>query len=600
MALIDEVEVSYFRSFTKGRLRKQKDLNIIFGKNDAGKSNLVRALSLFFNGCPDNLNNFDFEVDFSHLRALEAERSADVRKFLYVKITFNTPKNFQRSLGTKFSVKRQWTVSRGSDYHEEMTGVEKSKKHIVTRLLNKIKFTYVPAIKDTSIFESLLNDIYSTMAESPGFQGALTEFTQSIQHETQELFDGLPNEVSLTSQIAAPTEVSELFKKLDFETETDSSGRKKSLTRQRGDGIKARHIPELLGFISNKDQYDFHVWGFEEPENSLDYVSCAAEAESFLRIAKDKGVQIFVTTHNPAFYLLDDNKHISKSYVKLGPEGNSEIIQGKELDNVSLEDSMEDGFYLPAVAERLSEIEELRQLRDENKKRIAEFEERICHIEKPCIFTEGKTDTIILQKAFKKLFGDEEMPFEIKPCQTHDIDHDGGNGGASMLSTVLRGVRSDSLHKVLGLFDFDMEGIKAYKLDRNFTINQIRGHEYKENKAGNTFAFLLPIPEFRSDHEEVQNCPIEFLFPDGILKKAEERNILKLPQMERFQKFGEKDVKVVLPEEMRFCEIRGNKIEFARNFIGRYHQSYFIAFQKLFQVAAEVLDVVLPPMQDDV
>lgn len=107
--------MSYFRSFYKFKIRHLKDLNIIFGKNDSGKSNIVRALNLFFSGTPDHNQPFEFPIDFCEQRSAESEAAEDVRKFLYVKITFNTPPSFQKSLGKKFYVKRQWTVSRGAD-----------------------------------------------------------------------------------------------------------------------------------------------------------------------------------------------------------------------------------------------------------------------------------------------------------------------------------------------------------------------------------------------------------------------------------------------------------------------------------------------------
>ena len=64
MQLIREIEISYFRSFYKFKLRDLSDLNVVFGKNDSGKSNVVRALSLFFTGDPDNVHAYDFVTDF--------------------------------------------------------------------------------------------------------------------------------------------------------------------------------------------------------------------------------------------------------------------------------------------------------------------------------------------------------------------------------------------------------------------------------------------------------------------------------------------------------------------------------------------------------
>ena len=91
MKLIEEIEIRYFRSFYKFRLKDLGDLSIVFGKNDSGKSNVVRALNLFFAGRPEHSHPFDFPIDFCEQRLAESTSSDDVRKFLFVKVTFNTP-----------------------------------------------------------------------------------------------------------------------------------------------------------------------------------------------------------------------------------------------------------------------------------------------------------------------------------------------------------------------------------------------------------------------------------------------------------------------------------------------------------------------------
>ena len=69
MQLIEKIEIKSFRSFGNQRKNKTqitniKDLNILSGANDSGKSNILRALNLFFNQ-KTNLNKFiDFNKDF--------------------------------------------------------------------------------------------------------------------------------------------------------------------------------------------------------------------------------------------------------------------------------------------------------------------------------------------------------------------------------------------------------------------------------------------------------------------------------------------------------------------------------------------------------
>ncbi len=205
MDLIKEIEIAYFRSFYKVTLGNCKDLNIVFGKNDAGKSNIVRALNLFFNNSPERDKKYNFDIDFSAKRLRESNSSEDIRKFIYVKLTFNTPRNFQKSLGKSFYVKRQWTVSRGDSFLEEVSSsIKDNQKHIVKRFLNQIRFIYIPAIKDSSIFEALLKDVYNSLASSNDFIKSIDSFTKSVQDLTKDLFAQLPADVALQLRYQLP------------------------------------------------------------------------------------------------------------------------------------------------------------------------------------------------------------------------------------------------------------------------------------------------------------------------------------------------------------------------------------------------------------
>ncbi len=70
MKIIDKIEIKHFRSFMgstkeyEAAIYDLKDLNIFSGANDSGKSNILRALNLFFNDEISPNNKFNFERDF--------------------------------------------------------------------------------------------------------------------------------------------------------------------------------------------------------------------------------------------------------------------------------------------------------------------------------------------------------------------------------------------------------------------------------------------------------------------------------------------------------------------------------------------------------
>jgi len=66
MSIVKRIEIRNFRSIhhlvMEGEL---KDINVLVGKNDIGKSNILRALNLFFNGQTDIGKPLDFWEDFN-------------------------------------------------------------------------------------------------------------------------------------------------------------------------------------------------------------------------------------------------------------------------------------------------------------------------------------------------------------------------------------------------------------------------------------------------------------------------------------------------------------------------------------------------------
>ncbi|PRZ49531.1 ATP-dependent nuclease [Tritonibacter scottomollicae] len=583
MELIKEIEIRYFRSFYKFRLKDLGDLSIIFGKNDSGKSNVVRALNLFFAGRPEHSHPFDFPIDFCEQRLSESEVADDVRKFLYVKVTFNTPSSYRKSLGATFSIKRQWTVSRGADYNEEISRhIPKQKHYLVTRLLNKIKFIYIPAIKDLSIFEMLLASIHETISESADFTKAIGDFSNQLQKMTSEMFKGLPEEVSSSTKIGAPTQLSQLFQTLDFETLANGELTPKSLTRQRGDGVKVRHIPELLNFISEKDKFDFHIWGFEEPENSLDFVASQSEASRMLALAKGDRVQVIMTTHSPSFYLLDDPS-VAKYYVSKNSKGLSTPTQGKDLKEFDAQSALQDGFYLPAVAEAVKQVAEIEARAKQAEEAATNLAQELAEITTPVVLTEGRTDAKILLLAWEKRRGGTP-PFQIRSCETGGEQAGSGNGGAGSLALRVKAIAADHPNTVVALFDRDPEGIAAYKLDKNFVEFDVVGHKAKRGMHGKSYAALLPAPDFRDDCAAYQNLPIEFLFRDEHLGKSVDGKRLALKGKKASTMVGTQKVEKPLDDVTHFKDVGNGKTDFAEVIVPSFDAEAFDAFDQVFSI----------------
>lgn len=396
--LISAVEIAYFRSFYKVYISDIDKLNVFFGENDTGKSNVMRAINLFFNGEIDDYNDFDFDIDLSARRASESGAAVDVRKFLYVKIWFRTPSSHRKALGPEFYVKRTWSQSTAPDYRQEFSRhIDTSgKRQSLTKLLDKIAFTYIPAVKSHDVYAGLLRSAYNAISGSVEFSKALTSFTDELRNQTQALGTSLNRSLGMSSELAPPTDLADLFSTLDFQT-LATGGDRMSLLKQRGDGIQARHIPEIMSFISEKDAHQHHIWGIEEPENSLSINSALVLAERLKDIAQTDEIQIFITTHSPAFYSLSGTG-VKRSFLRAGAD-DVEVLDGSGQDTEALMGFMGDRFYLPLVAKG---VEEARLKADELQEAVTTLKQKIATRDRPLLFVEGPSDEKLFNKLLEK------------------------------------------------------------------------------------------------------------------------------------------------------------------------------------------------------
>jgi hypothetical protein len=455
MQLIQGIEIAYFRSIYKFQLNDCADMNVLFGRNDSGKSNVLRALNLFFDGKTNPLQAFNFIRDFCHARLAEAQaqQGGDIRKFVYVKLWFRTPTNWQKSLGESFWVKKQWSVTAESapQITSSLGSLPRDQMHL-TRFLNKVKFHYIPAIKDRKIFEHLQAEIYRVISTQAEFHGSLKEFTQTLKESTNDLTAGLLKTLAIQSAVSTPSDLTDLFRSLDFVT-TSEAGDSYSLTLQRGDGVQVRHIPPILAFLSDHSSADYHIWGFEEPENSLELANAINEATTFQKLAGEKNKQIFLTSHSPAFFSLDGDD-VRRYFISRTEDRDGRLTSTASTitnDGPFPGELMGETPHLPVISAYLKaaseEIKRQSSLRTELAQQIAEQE-------RPIVFVEGESDRLVFEKAWEIQFG---LPIPVAFISA---------GGTTKMESLGKDGpvfnRLAPQRKVFALVDNDAEGRSVY------------------------------------------------------------------------------------------------------------------------------------------
>ncbi|MDM1281005.1 AAA family ATPase [Acinetobacter indicus] len=318
MKFIKQIEIRKFRSINYLKNYKANDLNIFVGKNDQGKSNILRALNLFFNNETDINKKFRFEQDY----CFNANTGTGTRKEIRIDLIITPPKGrFKISSDIKWT--KKWKKD-GSTVDERIviqTGKSLEPNTNIYKWMNKLRYRYVPAIKSETYFHNLMEELHDVLNlkfnDEIKIRG--TEFINGLQDITQNITNDLFQSLGLKNTLQVPSDFKQLFSKLDFGV-NDEDGNIYHLAH-RGDGIKVRHIPIILFHMAKEEQNlsipgyvkPDTIWGFEEPENNLEMKYCFDLANEFLKYAKD--LQIFITTHSPAFYAVKEDERVKVGFI---------------------------------------------------------------------------------------------------------------------------------------------------------------------------------------------------------------------------------------------------------------------------------------------
>ncbi|MEE0686031.1 MAG: AAA family ATPase [Lachnospiraceae bacterium] len=447
--IIKSIRIKNFRSI-RNELIEAKNMNIFVGLNDAGKSNVLKALNLFFNGQTDYGVMFDFKKDFSYYFPMTSHGTKEI----VIEIKFIIPDSYKEK--GIFTWKKVWRIN---NYTDELITNEKgerpSDRSRVPGTLKRIRYRYVPAVKSKDYYKSLLSDLYFTVSavlDSP-LEASVNNFSKVLQEYTIQISNQVSERLHISSKLSIPENLSELFKTLEFETQNIDMNGLVALDK-RGDGIQARHIPIILKYIADEDQKTRNqgsmkvatIWGFEEPENGVELSKAFEMANDFEDFSQD--IQMFITTHSPAFYMKNNDDSVQVIYVTQG-----EKTEGSKLkyDYTAANVGQFMGLMpivAPYIAEQEEKIAKSKRLLDEN-----------ILVDTPTIMVEGKTDKQYLELAIK-LFS-ERLYEKIKEGKLRIFTKEGEGGCKKLIELTYAWIYSGNTSKAIVLFDKDAAGISA-------------------------------------------------------------------------------------------------------------------------------------------
>lgn len=523
---ISRLSMRNFRSIVLFE-HEMRDLNIFVGQNDEGKSNILRALNLFFNhDKPDG-----YKLDWGRDYCCFAPKRVNKAEEIVIEIEIRPPSSFANQ--SPIVWRKTWRRDGlHQDSFKHRDGLEVSSKSKIAAYLRAMRFDYVPAIKGKDYFQALMTKLHDMLEATVEEQirTASGSFTATINENTKRILEEIQKRLNLETTIQLPSNLRDLFAQLEF---TSISGEMPFSLDQRGDGIKVRHIPIVLRWLAEQANHlsapgrpkTATVWGYEEPENNLELRRCFELANEFVDGSSD--IQAFVTTHSPAFYSVFRESNPNKVALFLVTKDEAQpkttvrpIVGDTELK--SLDSSM---GLLALLEPHFKEAQqELKKLR----KAVA----GLADTSKPTIFCEGPSDKAIFEEALHLFYPSYAKQVEVK-CSTH---HGGGHGWVA--DSLIAWSFSRPQAKAVGVFDKDAGAQGTMK-----ALNQKLNSPPSGKMA---FAVALqPDDELKECYRHKISVPfaIEELLPKDIWDTAEEKGQLEdRPNVIALYKFNQRNI----------------------------------------------------------
>jgi RNA-directed DNA polymerase len=210
----------------------------------------------------------------------------------------------------------------------------------------------------------------------------------------------------------------------------------------------------------------------------------------------------------------------------------------------------------------------------------------------PRVYTEGETDALILNTAWKKLYPELDCPFIIKDCHpTRKTDPKTTIGGTDVLKSLMKNLNDDAQFISIGVFDRDDAGLSALSEINNYVLDQ--DDDWKLSIPRKSGCFVLPIISGREQYAINKNLCIEFYFDDDVITRRNTNN----RGLSFSLHLGKREVTYIDDPEMykKYPELRkikddGGKMTFANEIVPSLNESHFEPFKIIFDKILKLIE----------
>jgi len=381
--------VSNFRSITSAhKINISKHTTVLIGKNNEGKSNLLKALQVAM----ELLQSFGIRRFLYHNRLYVWERDFPIQlqkrkgpTQTIFKIDFSLDskeiEEFKKRIGVSLNGTLPIEIRLGKDNTplinvrkpgKNTTSLAKKISDIAKFVAEKISFNYIPAIRTdkeaTEVVHKMLSEELIILESNTEYISAL----DSIKRLQKPILDKLAQQIQqplsefLPSIKGVSIEISEERRRFSLRRDIDiviDDGIPTSI-EYKGDGVKSL---AALGLLKNKhkEQTGASIIAIEEPESHLHPGAIHQINDIILALSETN--QVILTTHNPLFVNRGDIKtniivNDGKATVAKNISNIREILGIKASDNLThanyalVVEGEEDVKILKAVLPALSDI----------------------------------------------------------------------------------------------------------------------------------------------------------------------------------------------------------------------------------------------------
>lgn len=326
MKLADFSVINY-RSITTARKIQTNNMTVLVGKNNEGKSNILRALTLamdimkIYSSDPRSLqiaargylkNHYSWEKDYpislqernpNGFSSIDLNFELDdrdittIRAMTGIRLSGCVPVRVSTNgVVAKLDIPKRGTAAFSN---------AENKKKIIEYVCFRIDFNFIPAVRTENdalrVIESLIEKSLATLDNNPEYIAA----TQKIEQLQQEILDGISNQIVNPLQEFLPT-VRNIQIRIQNERRKVALRRNTEIViddgtptpiQQKGDGIKSLTALAMLNIPASADRVS--VVAIEEPESHLHPESARQLYDTIMLLSETH--QVVLTTHSPLF-----------------------------------------------------------------------------------------------------------------------------------------------------------------------------------------------------------------------------------------------------------------------------------------------------------